>query len=481
MVGEADVTIRYAFLPTKESIKKSISQITNQINNMAGQPITKATAKKLNTQSNKTVEQVVNFLRATQIKTSLQTKIMAGLNLIGDSFSDAIEKFNSVLINITKWTPAIGPTGIGKGEGGEVTEQAGPLAVGAGGGVMGTLGLILGVLIVISAVMMLIGAFFDAVGPIIKVVMKMLSAIILILLMPFLKRGLPLLFGIMKWLIEISKGISNIVEGIFQYFEGIGGAIMSGDLTSILSAIFGPISNVLAGLAGNIWTVVGNVLDGFENWVNEMEPGFLKDALSFLVGALQFGRTVIEKFFTGEETLFDTILEGLDQVAIWMGVEGVWSKIKKGLEWVNTDFFGTGGIWNVIKAALDAVKISLDESWGDIIIHLRDIGNSLLAAFNAINAALAVIDAFNPISIGMRAGKSMVNDFISRPGMGTQSFSPDDTIIGIKNPSSLGGTTINTTLNVSSGVDKKEFRKLLTEFGRQQGRELRTRTSYYGR
>jgi hypothetical protein len=33
----------------------------------------------------------------------------------------------------------------------------------------------------------------------------------------------------------------------------------------------------------------------------------------------------------------------------------------------------------------------------------------------------------------------MQNDFVSRPGMEPIPFSPDDTLIGVKNPASLGG------------------------------------------
>ena len=45
------------------------------------------------------------------------------------------------------------------------------------------------------------------------------------------------------------------------------------------------------------------------------------------------------------------------------------------------------------------------------------------------------------------------NDFVSRPGMSPVSFSPQDTIIGVKNPGALGGSSIIVNIENLSGVD----------------------------
>jgi len=55
------------------------------------------------------------------------------------------------------------------------------------------------------------------------------------------------------------------------------------------------------------------------------------------------------------------------------------------------------------------------------------------------------------------------DDFISRPGMGAQSFSPQDTIIGVKNPGSLGGTNININIENLSGLDADTIATALQE------------------
>src|SRR3990167_3783548 len=63
-----------------------------------------------------------------------------------------------------------------------------------------------------------------------------------------------------------------------------------------------------------------------------------------------------------------------------------------------------------------------------------------------------------------KSGKTAyrVDDFISRPGMPIQSFSEDDTLIGVKNPSKLmsgGGMTINIQIDnlVGNGADAGEM------------------------
>ena len=54
------------------------------------------------------------------------------------------------------------------------------------------------------------------------------------------------------------------------------------------------------------------------------------------------------------------------------------------------------------------------------------------------------------------------HDFISRPGQPAIDFSPDDTIIGMKNASKLGGMTINITGNIY-GTNPREIAKALSD------------------
>jgi len=109
------------------------------------------------------------------------------------------------------------------------------------------------------------------------------------------------------------------------------------------------------------------------------------------------------------------------------------------------------------------------------------IFTSIGSAINSINAVVKGGFTSGNASGGGGGGGGF-KDFISRPGMGVSSFSPSDTIIGVKNPENLGGQSvvINNTFNVDGNVDKTELKKIFSDFSRDQARELRMRTSYVG-
>jgi len=69
-------------------------------------------------------------------------------------------------------------------------------------------------------------------------------------------------------------------------------------------------------------------------------------------------------------------------------------------------------------------------------------------------------------------GRGLVQDFISRPGQPVQSFSPSDTIVGMKDIGKSGSGEINVTINVSGEGEevaykiKKELVSALYRYGR---------------
>ena len=60
-------------------------------------------------------------------------------------------------------------------------------------------------------------------------------------------------------------------------------------------------------------------------------------------------------------------------------------------------------------------------------------------------------------------GEGFQNDFISRPGLGVTSFSPQDTIIGVKNPGAIGGSNINVYIESVNGLDADVVAEALQE------------------
>ncbi len=453
MVEGADVTIRYKFLPTDKSIRESANKVVNQLNKVVGKPITTASAKRLTTEFDKTTNSIINLLRATQQKTSLQTKILSGMKFI---------------------------------EGGGITGGAGGGAAGgiAGGGMMAALGTIAALLVIIVAAMAIISAFFDAVGPIIKVVMKMLSAVILILLMPFLKRGLPVLFGILKWIIEMSKGISTFVDEFLTYMEGVFEKVKGGDLLALVEFILGP-----AGMLGI----------------------FLLKKLAEFLASVDWD-AVIRAIIPLVQASFAILMDMINVLGATVFGGDLWKQIKDAIDFIATQVFGEG-IWNEIKNLVtgsDGVVdkfIAIRDALGEFLAGLINVFNTLFGPFGLSiahpqtgagsgSASISITDVPGGIPgtgetrgprgetiaerdarvAGYIAG-GIADDFISRDGK-IQKFNSGDTIIGTKTP---GGVNITNNLNVSAGVDKNEFRKILDEFNRQQAREMRSRTSYYGR
>ncbi len=522
MVGEADVTIRYAFLPTESSIKAGAEKIEKEFKkrfekiNIGGtggrrggsasginntlEKVTRNIEKstKKTEKSFDTFDFAINTLRATQEKTSLQTKLLSAQKLLAPLL-EPIQSTMERLKLIKSRDPAISPTGIGQGEGGENIGQ-----VAAGGGIMGALGTIAALLIVIAVAMTLISAFFDAVGPIIKVVMKMISAMILILLMPFLKRGLPVLFEILKWMISGTKAISGFVDNFMTYIEKLLGKAMGGDIGAIFELLVGPLGMLVIFLGKELVKFLARV-----DW------GAIVDAvIPMLTSAFEIIKGLINTLGTSVfgEVIWGKIRGAVQFISNIFKEEGLWTTIKNAIDYIGDEVFGDA-LWNDIKLAFDgllgmieSISAKMFKFWNDTIGSLPAYRVSSAAERLAIQIKAGYITysprgggATNagtggettPVDDNMRGGETiaerdarvaryisgdLADDFISRDGK-IQKFSSDDTIIGTKNP---GGANITNNLYVSAGVDKKEFRKLLTEFGRQQGRELRTRTSYYG-
>ncbi len=508
MVGEADVTIRYAFLPTESSIREGAQKVIKTFNEKAAKQkwgsgiysqayhkrineVMKSSVGKIGNEYKNTTDSIINLLRATQQKTSLQTKLLSGMKLLEGK-------------GITG--------GVGGGEEGGGGAIGGIMGGIAGGGAGAALAAIVGLLTVISVSMMLISAFFDAVGPIIKVVMKMFSAMILILLMPFLKRGLPVLFDLLKWMISMSKGLADFADSFMTYIEKLLGKAMGGDIGAIFELLVGPLGMLVIFLGKELVKFLAAV--DWKAIVDAVIP-MLQNAFSVV---MDFINTIGEAVFG--KGMWLQIVSAVNLIYEIFSKDGVWNVIKETIDWLGENIFGKE-MWETLKSdittAINGIIItlgSLSSAIQTITKGITDFWNNVVVPnsfgfLSRISTAPTLFGGFasksnfgydesgkigflgggsfgggstskGTTTPGTGSGLAIANDFISRPGGGMMPFSPDDTIIGVKDTGKLGGTNITNNLYVSSGVDKKEFRKLLTEFGRQQGRELRTRTSYYG-
>ena len=117
-MAEGDVVIRYDFLPTESSLKNSANRAASEFkkkfeangsdfSGVSGVSSSlKKSSKKLTNEFDTTVNSIIDLLRATQIKTSLQTKIMSGLRFFERIFTGAKEIKN--MEGLTKYAQGAG-------------------------------------------------------------------------------------------------------------------------------------------------------------------------------------------------------------------------------------------------------------------------------------------------------------------------------------------------------------------------------------
>ncbi len=458
MVGEADVTIRYAFLPTESSIREGAQKVIKTFNEKAAKQkwgsgiyseayhkrineVMKSSVGKIGNEYKNTTDSIINLLRATQQKTSLQTKILSGM----------------------KFLEGKGITGgISGGEG-----VAGAAGAGAGGGMMAALGTIAALLGIIAVAMTLISAFFDAVGPIIKVVMKMISAMILILLMPFLKRGLPVLFDILKWMIEGTKTISGFVDSFMTYIEKLLGKAMGGDPMAIFELLVGPLGMLVIFLGKKLVEFLAAV--DWKAIVDAVIP-MLQNAFSVV---MEFINTIGKAVFGKQMWL--QIIQAVNLIREIFSEGGVWKTISKVIDDIGETIFGET-TWNNIKELINASMILLVDSLTNVANAVQGVAVAIVTAWNAVLGWAAPVSS--PSSQSPLT--SNLNNLLSKGIFPKGGFSGGSSSAGTFTPGSNPGLAITNNLSVSAGVDRKEFSRILTDFSRQQGRELRNRTSYYG-
>lgn len=154
-----------------------------------------------------------------------------------------------------------------------------------------------------------------------------------------------------------------------------------------------------------------------------------------------------------------------------------WEPIKKLLGIIAQawrDFFKD--IATAFKITVEFFKNLGSSIWGFIQDGLQFISNLGERIWNFIKRSLSGIgDFFGGIGRGVKSFFGF-DDFIQRPGQAPTSFSPNDTIIGVKNPSSLfggsgGGNTIHNTFQlgpINNDVDVRLVAEKIAEINKEE-------------
>jgi len=220
---------------------------------------------------------------------------------------------------------------------------------------------------------------------------------------------------------------------------------------------------------------------------------FMLDMIQIFVENLPSISKVLSWFADQGQVFFDIILDLLmwagsfladtwgiiKEILVWAGnfLTTKWETIKGILDWIS---IWLDPIWQLIKGALetahgivvdkwDAIKGALEDAYDIVVTKWQPIKNALETVLVWINSIIdGFKNAWDKISnfsissvFGGGRSKSGEDDFISRPGQAPISFSKDDTIIGIKNPATLGKSiVVNNTITgnqISSELDMSDL------------------------
>jgi len=496
MAESGDVTVYYRLVPTEDSIRKSSEQIVNNINSgfkKGFSTVSKDASKKL--------ESVFS--------------IIPGVKGLGQVMAPISEDLSEIMKTTMAGFKGARAAGAGIGEAAGAGAAAGREAAGAMGGIgpmlaemRGGIAAMVGMLAIISVAMLIVSAFFEAVGPLIKVMVKILSAMILLMLIPVLRIILPYLPGIVRALISLSKWLGEIfgvLAGVMidwlksmwnslviiaDKITSAFGKLAKGDIIGFFTDIFGAgIEAILLIIKG----AIGPFLWGIADAIVKNAPAIIEFLMTTLTGIwdiIKLSINWIGEFVFGKET-WTQIKNAVKFIQSIFTVEGLWTQIKAAIDFIGESVFGKG-LWEQIKQAIKDVNDMINDEWANIIQTLKDIGAALKPILDFLHPPrkepesreMAVMLGETPVVTGTYAPGGTkygprIDDFISRPGMGIQSFSPSDTIIGTKGGMG-GGVTVNNTFNIDAGVDSSRLKEILSKFAREQARELRMRTSYSG-
>lgn len=141
-----------------------------------------------------------------------------------------------------------------------------------------------------------------------------------------------------------------------------------------------------------------------------------------------------------------------------------WDKIKK---WFTVTF----PKW--LKSKWESIK----KSFTGLVDKIKSIVKSTFDVDLASIVEGAVGGVSSGVGSAYETAKDYVTgsdekDFLMRPGQSPVSFSPNDTIIGTKNPEGLGGSSGGTNVNIDIQVDGVMTDKVVDKLERRLGREV---------
>ena len=348
-------------------------------------------------------------------------------------------------------------------------------------------------------------------------------------LMPVIEKLVP----VIEKLIELFTGLGPEIQAIavvggvlmgafallWPVISGVVGALGGvGGLTAVLALLTGPIGLIIlaVGLLAAAWfTNFGGIQDKVAAVWEKIKPifdkvialvgriaGILIDTLGPAVETIFAGITAaIELAWTFIKPVFDFIIEYVGLVidtfdALLSALEGDLIPLKNVIGKIKDFFlgmfkkvidgviqFGKDLVSNILESLNSLVGMAVDfgKDFVDGIIEgIKQMGGQIMSTIMGFiptpqSIADSAMESVRGAEQWVGDTASAINpfdDFIARPGMGIAAFSPDDTIIGVKDVSALAGTASGGTKEIkvymqnvtfANDYDVDQFKRKLAE------------------
>lgn len=352
----------------------------------------------------------------------------------------------------------------------------------------------------------IVGAFFQAVGPIISMVFKLLGAVILLLLMPFLVAFLKILSSALPAALDAITAIAdNTKKLVDKIFSGLPGNALGSAAQASVQMVGGAI-DLAAQILDYVKTNLPAWLDGLSKLATTFVDWVTTNAPIIFAQVLEVGGKMVTWIIDHLPQIFEVLLTIGAGITLWLIqnlpkiLGALYDMGKQLLLFAVANF----PVWFVkmIDVGVEILKWIIAHI-PDMLSALFQIGSVLLNAlrvlitdifsgiYNAVQSLISSIisSVIGGGSRGSGGGTGGLNDlgitgglhhdFIWRPGSGIQTFSSNDTIMGVKSGSPSGGgmnVSYSPTYNISGAIDEAGWRKIQ----QQHDNDLLARLKQYG-
>lgn len=200
--------------------------------------------------------------------------------------------------------------------------------------------------------------------------------------------------------------------------------------------------------------------------------------------------TALQLEISERERLQQAIYEQTEVVDRWsknlesktLKLQSVLDNIASKKDAIQSTMTNIANLGNAASSAVSSIKAAVNKL---TVNQNHNTSNSNgTTSFNTANLSRSVVElasmdrGFSSVAkeaIGQnRDGSLIYGDFISRPGQATAQFSPDDTVIGVKDTSMLGNTSVSIG-NITINGYNKDPEELAYEVAQAIARELNAR------